>query len=173
MLQPPTPLGGRWQDIELLQDSRVRFRRALRLDLSGIAKGYAVDLAVECLQQHDIERLIVNAGGDLRVAGPDAFEVGVRDPRAPGDIAHTLWLQHGALATSAAYESRRELPQDEQVCALVDVRTGQTYRGHGSISVRAGSCMDADALTKIVLFAPPALAEQVLSHCDARAFALT
>ena len=163
-LDAPTPPGARWSDIELLDGQRVRFARASRLDLSGIAKGYAVDLAVECLQQRGIESVMVNAGGDLRVAGPNGFQIGLRDPRLPARIAHALHLRHCALATSAAYP---KVPS-----TLLDVRRDRPWRGCRSISVRAAQCMDADALTKVVLFAPRPLAEAVLASLDATAFAM-
>jgi thiamine biosynthesis lipoprotein len=160
----PTPPGARWSDIALLDGQRVRFARALRLDLSGIAKGYAVDLAVECLQRRGIESVMVNAGGDLRVAGPNSFQIGVRDPRSPARIAHALHLRHSALATSAAYPG--------SAATLLDLRSDRPCRGCGSISVRAAQCMNADALTKVVLFAPPPLAEAMLANFDAVAFAM-
>lgn len=159
-----TPPGACWADVELLEGQCVRFARPLRLDLSGIAKGYAVDLAVECLQQHGLESVMVNAGGDLRVAGPRGFEIGLRDPRSPAQIAQVLHLRHGALATSAAYTKVSS--------SLLDARSDRLYEDCASISVCAAHCMNADALTKVVLFAPPALAETVLAHFDAVAFAM-
>ena len=164
LLDGPTPPGARWPDIELLDGRCVRFARALRLDLSGIAKGYAVDLAVECLQRSGMQSVLVNAGGDLRVAGPEAFQIGLRDPRDPARIAHALDLRQGALATSAIYE--------QAPGTLLDPRDDRRYRTCGSISVRAARCMDADALTKVVLFAPASLAEKVLAQFDAMAFAM-
>ena len=163
-LDAATPPGARWPDIELLDGQRVRFARAMRLDLSGIAKGYAVDLAVECLQRRGIESVMVNAGGDLRVAGPAVFQIGLRDPRSPARIAHALELRQSALATSATY------PKGSS--ALLDLRSDRRAPARGSISVRAAQCMDADALTKVVLFAPPPLAETVLAKFDAVAFAM-
>jgi len=63
------PLGS-WRDIELGQDNRVRFRRRLCVDLGGIAKGYAVDRALEMLPALGAVQACVNAGGDLAVFGP-------------------------------------------------------------------------------------------------------
>ena len=57
-----------WRDVELT-DGGVRLHRPLWLDLGGIAKGYAVDRAVGVLLAHGATQALVNAGGDLRVAG--------------------------------------------------------------------------------------------------------
>ena len=160
---------GRWPDVQLLGQCRVRFARPLLLDLGGIAKGYAVDRAVHTLRAAGVEEISVNAGGDLRVAGARAHTIRLRHPLAPDLSAATLVLQDTALATSAAYYSRRRLPFGE-VSALLDPRSSRPYVDNGCVSVRAGDCMSADALTKVVLFAAPQLAERTLAACGAQAF---
>ena len=160
-----------WRHIELVDGNGVRFARPLRLDLGGIAKGYAVDLAVRTLQELGIDQIAVNAGGDLRIAGPQPQSIQLRDPQTPTRLAHTVALRNASIATSAAYYSRR-LAQGREVSALIDSRTGAPYVGNISISVRAHECMTADALTKVVLFADAGIAERCLSACHAEAYML-
>lgn len=150
-----------WRDVELVDGALVRFLRPLRLDLGGIAKGFAVDEAVETLQRFEIDEILVNAGGDLRIAGPQR-DIVLRDPAAPARPGHMLSLQDTALATSAAYFSE----------ALIDGRSRKTYLGKNSVSVCADTCMAADALTKLVLFAEPAMAETCLARFNAHAYVL-
>jgi thiamine biosynthesis lipoprotein len=119
------------------------------IDLGGIAKGYAVDLAIDALHRAGVRSACVNAGGDLRVIGREAWPVAVRDPRAPSRSATTVRLRDEAMATSASYFSARQ-HQGVAVCALVDGRSGQPVQCRSSISVRAPRCVLADALTKIV-----------------------
>ena len=149
-----------WRDIEL-SPTGVRFHRPLWMDLGGIAKGFAVDLAVHCLLRAGIEDIVVNAGGDLRVNGGRHHDVAIRHPHHAHAMAHQLRLQDEALATSSAFESRRAA-STVSVCALVDPLTDKAYPGSDSISVRAPSCMTADALTKVALFAPAPVAAGVL-----------
>lgn len=170
-LGPRRAFGGSWRDVELLGRCRVRFARPLLLDLGGIAKGYAVDRAVEVLQAAEVEQILVNAGGDLRVAGPRRNKIHLRHPHAPHLGAEVLDLQDAALATSAAYYSRRRVSSGE-VSALLDPRSSRPYVGTGSVSVRAADCMSADVLTKVVLFATPELADGILAACRAQAFVL-
>ena len=160
-----------WRYVELLPDSRIRYARPIRVDFSGIAKGYAVDLAVRSLQRCGVENIMVNAGGDLRAAGPESHDVLLRHPSAPLDSAHAVGLCNAALATSAGYFSRRASAAGE-VSALVNPCDGSPYLGGRSISVRAEDCMTADALTKVVLFAPAAVAETVLAECKAEAYVI-
>jgi thiamine biosynthesis lipoprotein len=164
-------LANRWRHIALLPGGRIRYAGPVRVDLGGIAKGYAVDLAVRSLRRAGIDNMVVNAGGDLRVAGPESHDVRLRHPSAPLGSAHTAALRNAALATSAGYFSRRSSATGD-VSALVNPRDGRPYLGGRSISVRAGNCMTADALTKVVLFAPPATAEIVLDEFNAEAFVI-
>ncbi|MCQ8780442.1 FAD:protein FMN transferase, partial [Escherichia coli] len=68
-----------------------------------------------------------------------------------------------ALATSAPYYTTGRSP-----CALVDPRSGVPYAGADSVSVIAPTCLAADALTKIALFAEPARLEALLARHDAQ-----
>lgn len=139
------------------------------IDLGGIAKGYAVDLAVECLQRAGVRAGCVNAGGDLRVFGALRLPVSIRSPRNPGLAAAVLELEDCALATSGAYFSSREVADRVTVSALVDARDGSAIVGERSASVRAPRCVLADALTKVVLATGDAR-HPALSACAASAF---
>ena len=165
----PAGVGGNWSDIELLDDSRVRFHRPLRIDLGGIAKGYAVDCAIETLRQAGVDAALVNAGGDLRALGRQPQPVHLRHPQHPALAAHALSLCNEALATSASYYSRRTSAVGE-VSPLLDPRSRRPWLGGASVSVRAADCMSADALTKVVLFAAPEMVERVLAAYDAQAY---
>jgi thiamine biosynthesis lipoprotein len=106
-----------------------------RIDLSGIAKGFAVDKAVEALRSAGVENGVVNAGGDLVIFGDDAREVEVRDPADPSRILGTMMIHNSALASSGR---------------VVDPQTGRFVQSIIGSSVRAPTCMAADALTKVV-----------------------
>jgi thiamine biosynthesis lipoprotein len=129
----------------------VRKLAAGWIDLGGIAKGYAVDLAIAALESGGVGSACVNAGGDMRVIGPASWPVSVRAPRDPGVAGARLMLHDAALATSANYFSAKRWQGDARVSALVDGRTAQPLAGTRSVTVRAPSCALADALTKVVM----------------------
>ncbi len=104
-------------------------------DLSGIAKGFAVDRAVDDLKLAGVERGIVNAGDDLAVFGDSDVEVGVRDPANPTRVAALVRLCNEALCSSGR---------------AIDPRTRLPVPGNDGASVRAPTCTIADALTKVV-----------------------
>jgi FAD:protein FMN transferase len=132
---------GTSDDIHMLAGHRVRFARPLRVNLGGIAKGYAVDRAITEIAAHGITHAVVNAGGDLRVLGGDAQLIHLRDPGEPVKLHPALTLASGAMATSAGYFAR----------AIVDPATGTVSAERDSASVMAPSAMLADALAKVVL----------------------
>jgi FAD:protein FMN transferase len=137
--------------IELLSDQAVRFRSAgTRIDLGGIAKGFAVDRACEAMRSLDISGGMVNAGGDLAVFGRDPQTVHIRDPRHPGRLICSVALENEALASTA----RRFDPFQSPVTAnsaVIDPARHKVADAIDGVSVRASSCMIADALTKVVM----------------------
>jgi thiamine biosynthesis lipoprotein len=134
--------GGSWRDIVLDNKCNVRFRRRLIVDLGGIAKGFAVDRAIETLKHNGVVTGIVNAGGDLRVFGSTSQLIHLRHPARPTRVADAVRLREGAMATSGVYFERRKY-RGKYVTPLLDGRTGQSGRQLNSVSVAAGECMVA------------------------------
>ncbi|HYX62632.1 MAG TPA: FAD:protein FMN transferase [Burkholderiales bacterium] len=135
---PSSPRGS-WRDIELLSGARVRFKRALCVDLGGIAKGYCVDRAVAELRRAGVESGLVNAGGDLRAFGARAFPLHLRHPEDSRRLLPLGELRNAALATSATY-----LRGQDRCAGAAPLVPG------ASVSVRARRAAIADALTKVV-----------------------
>ena len=136
----PAPAAAHWSWLEL-QGRSVRLLKPGCIDLGGIAKGFAVDKAIEALRLAGADRGLVNAGGDLSAFGPRPWPVQIADPltRSPRlEIA----LDNEALATSAVLDGGwAHLPGAD--------------RRWLSASVRARSAIDADALAKVLLSGSP------------------
>ena len=154
--------------IELLPDRRVRFRHpGTRIDLGGIAKGFAVDRAVETLRAHDTASALVDAGGDVGAFGPAPQTIHLRDPRDPSLVLGAVAIRDEALASSGG----RFDPlgsAEVAVPAVIDPRTRTPAQAVCGASVRAPTCMLADALTKVVMIAGEA-AGPLLDHFAAAA----
>lgn len=149
-----------WRDVDVNEDG-VRFERPLMLDFGGIAKGYAVDIALEALKLAGCDKAIVNAGGDMACFGHEAETVHVRDPR--GGYIPLLKLSNGALASSC-YVGARKKWRGRWTTPLVDTRTQRYSMTLKSATVTAPSCMMADALTKIVLLSSRTAASMLSRH---------
>lgn len=147
-----------WRAIELDGD-RVRFVAPLLIDLSGIAKGYAVDAALASLIEAGASAATVNAGGDLARRGHTAEPVHVRLPQQPTSSVRLFELANGAAATSAGYF---------QGAHLVHPARGDALCMASSVTVLAADCLTADALTKPIA-ADPACAPVLLARHAAQA----
>jgi thiamine biosynthesis lipoprotein len=136
---------------ELLPGNHVRFLHPhARIDLGGIAKGFAVDRAIEVLRRHGLPRGLVNAGGDLRAFGPEAYTIHIRDPRNPSQSICQVSLCNSALAsTGGRFDPFRSA--DLENCTIIDPETHQPVRRIRGATVSASSCLIADALTKVVM----------------------
>ncbi len=133
-------------DVSLQDDDTVRFARPLAIDLGGLAKGFAVDRAVDVLRSHGVASAVVNAGGDLRVLGSTPVPIHVRrlDPTPTLHYAGTL--ADGAFASSSAYRPGVDTAQCPS--ALIDTAGGRPIDGRRTYSVVAPTCAIADGLTK-------------------------
>jgi FAD:protein FMN transferase len=137
--------------IDLLAGDRVRFGdRAMRIDLGGIAKGFAVDRAIDVLRDFGMPSGVVNAGGDIAVFGLRGLMVGVRDPGQPSRVLCQIELRDAAIASSGVrFDPFRSL--DAGGPAVIDPASGEPVYAVIGATVRAPSCLFADALTKIVM----------------------
>lgn len=130
----------------MLHRGKAKLRRPVWITLDGIAKGYAVDLAIECLKKEGMPFGWVNAGGDLRVYGRISLPVQQRNAR--GRLQSLANLKNLALATSCVFSRPRS---DYPGWIVSDL--GQPKRG--AWSVVAKEAWRADALTKVACLAPP------------------
>ena len=137
-----------WRKLAFASDALVQ-PGGLRLDLNGIAKGYAVDVAAEIAAAAGLTSYLMEIGGELRAAGikPDGQPWWVeleRPPRAPGERL-LLALYNQAVATSGDY-IRRDIVDGEEIAHTIDPFTGRPLRkGVAAVSVLHASCMRADA----------------------------
>ncbi|MGA7325688.1 MAG: FAD:protein FMN transferase [Rhodomicrobium sp.] len=171
----PTPLsahpankGMRGEPLTLLQDRSVRFHGSgTRIDLSGIAKGFAVDRAVEVLKNHGVLTGLVNAGGDLAVFGTTPHPIHIRDPGNPRRLLCNVALCNEAFASSGPSFDPLTFHAAHASAIIHPATQRQVCTGEG-VTVRASSCVTADALTKIVMIAGPESTD-LLDHYGASA----
>ena len=147
----------------------------MRLDLGGIAKGYAVDRAFEMLTTAGNARVLVDGGGDLRVGDPppgrDGWTIAVADSGSVGARqARLVHVSNTALAQSGA--TYRYVERDGvRYSHIVDPRTGYGMSDDRIVTVQAPTCMEADALASALSVAPVGLHDEILDrHAGARAW---
>jgi len=139
------------EDLNFIGRDCIQSRLPLCLDLGGIAKGFAVDMAVHVLTMHGIDSGSVNAGGDMRVFGNEVQKIHIRNPRAPSNVIEIGSLANGAIATSGLYFSKRDDAQSHIINPLASNDSDVHAVFSHSYSIVANECVYADALTKVLI----------------------
>ncbi len=149
--------------VMVLSNNTVFFQKPLLLDLGGIAKGYAVDLALQCIEYElsgSLQQASVNAGGDLKVYNWENYSTLVPDTNKS---MHQLTMRNAAIATSSSYYL-------DGNSAIYDTTQGQAIEMPQTVSVFSDRCMIADALTKVA--AQVGSSHPVFDHFEAEVFLL-
>ena len=175
---PPSPeetrrFAGRrlYEDLEVGRSQGrdvVRFHeKDLAVDLGGIAKGHAVDLAVAALREAGITDGLVNAGGDLYALGRaedgGPWQAGVRSPTDPSALVTTVSITDRAIATSGDYEAYFDFG-GRRYHHILDPGTGEPRRTPAhTVTVAADTCMAADAAATACFGVPLETAGRILN----------
>ncbi len=137
----------------------VAFQRTgVRIDLGGIAKGYAVDQGIGLLQQRRITQALITAGGDSRLLGDRGgrpWHIGIRAPRNPQAMVAVLPLSDTAISTSGDYERFFEL-DGVRHHHIISPDTGRSARQVQSVTVIGPNATLTDALSTSLFVLGPA-----------------
>jgi thiamine biosynthesis lipoprotein len=144
----------------------------MRLDLGGIAKGYAADEALAVMRSHGITRALVAASGDITVGdappGKAGWDVDIA-PIGTGRPARRLVLANAAVSTSGDLFQHVEIG-GVRYSHVLDPKTGLGLTGRRSVTVIAPKGVQADSLTKAASVLPP---DKALSLIDGTDWAAT
>jgi len=146
----------------LLEGDMIRFKqKGMQIDLGGIAKGYAVDRAIEALRKNGIRRALVNAGGDLYALGNgpggEKWKVGIQDPREEDKLLGIIKVKDVGVATSGDYQRYFTFTiEGKRLSHIVNPKTGQTVQDVPmSVTVIAPDATTTDALATGVFVLGP------------------
>ena len=164
-----------WRHLKFdLASRHLRFMQPeLRIDLGGVAKGFAVDEAFEALRALRIEHALIDLSGNMRALGHapsrDTWVVGVRDPQDILPYFATLTLEQDAIATSGNYE--QFVAQDgKRYGHILDPRSGWSSQGLLQVTVLAPTAMEADAwATALMVLGPEHAIEALRQQTQLRA----
>ncbi len=169
MVKPPSPAeiegllgatGHRHLQLDTQGPTLSKLNPDLRIDLSAVAKGYAIDRVASALSASDYDRFMVEVGGEIRVRGsnPDGepWRLAVERPQEVGRALHTVVaLSEGSLATSGDYRHYREV-NGNRISHIIDPRSGRPIsHGLASVSVIDELCVRADGLSTALLVLGP------------------
>ena len=151
----------------LLLDPKTRSvhysQPGVRIDLGGIAKGYAVDRGIEILLARGIKNALVNAGGDSRVIGDRRgrpWMVGIQNPDHEDELVTRFPLVNEAFSTSGDYE-RYFIDHGVRYHHIIDPHTGDSARKVRSATVIAPTATRTDGLSKTAFVLGPEAALRI------------
>lgn len=131
----------------------------MRIDLGGIAKGYAVEAVTDLFRERGVEHALVNFGGAIgavggRIDGED-WVIGIKDPRAKGnELMGELRLRDGFVSSSGDYE-RFFIEDGKRYFHIFDPATGRNPTGVMSVNVVGADSTVADILSTAVVVMGP------------------
>lgn len=151
-------VGHRFLKIDGENKTALLEKPGMRLDVGGIAKGYAADEALAAITARGIAHALVRASGDIAVSDPPPGETGWKIGIAPlnPDDPPTVFVQLKQQAISTSGEARQHLViNGKRYSHLIDPRTGQPLSGRQSVSVIAPRGLAADSLASAVAVLGP------------------
>lgn len=139
-----------------IKDHKIRKEDdRIYLDFNGIAKGYAVDLMGDYLEEHGVENYLVEIGGEMKGKGKNlksgrSWRLGIDDPRLetnPGELSGIIELKDKGMATSGNYRKYREDSiTGEKYVHIINPKSGYTEKVNMlSVTVLADDVATADA----------------------------
>ncbi|MEN8179417.1 MAG: FAD:protein FMN transferase [Pseudomonadota bacterium] len=147
-------------------DHSVTFKQpGVRIDLGGIAKGYAVDQGIKILQQRNITQALITAGGDSRLLGDRGgrpWHIGIRAPRDPQAMVAVLPLVNTAISTSGDYERYFEA-DGVRHHHIISPATGRSAREVQSVTIIGPDATLTDALSTSLFVMGPAAGLQLIN----------
>lgn len=128
-------------------------KAGMGIDLGGIAKGYAVSMAVAALEKYGIKSAMINAGGDIYLLGKppqrEWWRIGIEDPRKKGEIFASLDLRDEAVVTSGDYRWYFII-DDQRFHHIIDPRSGFPVEKMQSVTIVAPDATFADGLSTAI-----------------------
>jgi FAD:protein FMN transferase len=150
-----------YRQVEFDPAARTAFvqRKGMRVHFGGIGKGYAIDRAVAILRQRGLRDFMVQAGGDMYVAGRHGdrmWRLGIQDPRGPGGSSFaSVEVSNATFSTSGDYE-RFFIKDGRRFHHILDPDRGEPATGCRSVTIVSDRAVLADGLSTGVFVLGPA-----------------
>ena len=153
-----------WQNVQIKNDKSIVVLQNTKLDFGAVAKGYAVDKAVQMLEQSKVPAALVNAGGEVKGFGSD-WVVGIQHPRKKNEILEKIKLHGMSVATSGDYEQYFEA-NGKRYHHILNPKTGMPANECQSVTVISKENKIADALATAVFVLGPKKGMELVNKID-------
>lgn len=133
-----------------------------KIDLGGIAKGYIADKILEYFENKNVEKGIINLGGNIVVFGDKDYNIGIKKPFSENETAVTVTLRNKSIVTSGIYE--RYIKKGDTIYHhILDPKTGYAVKTDlSSATVISDSSLDGDALATVCVLEGKDKAKEII-----------
>ncbi len=135
-----------------IEFKKISFKKeGMKITLGGIAKGYAVDKAVDVLEKNGIKHALVNMKSSIRAIGNKGTEdwtIALENPRNKNEYITIIRINNNSLSTSGDYE--RYFDEDKKFHHIINPKTGYSADELISVTIITDKAIDADALSTSV-----------------------
>ncbi|MEW6094925.1 MAG: FAD:protein FMN transferase [bacterium] len=143
--------------------------KGMKIDLGAVAKGYAVEEAMEIIKEAGIENALVDIGRNIKVIGKNPYgkiwKIGIQHPRKANEILSVLPLENMAVATSGDYE-HFFIHRGRRYHHIIDPKSGYPTNICISVTIIAPSAMIADILSTAVFVLGEAAGMELIEKLD-------
>jgi thiamine biosynthesis lipoprotein len=146
-----------YENLHITPDSII-MGSGMKVDLGGIAQGYAADRAAMILRQRHVKSAIIDIGGEVLAIGRSPqgrpWRIGIKNPRGQG-IIETIELENAAVSTSGDYE-KFFIIEGKRYPHIINPKTGTPAQTFASVTVIADDAAYADAMSTAIAIMGPA-----------------
>ncbi|MGB7054084.1 MAG: FAD:protein FMN transferase [bacterium] len=151
-----------------ITDDSIIVDSGMKIDLGGIAQGFAADRAALILRQRHVKSAIIDIGGEVLAIGRSPqgrpWRVGIQNPRGKG-IIETIELENSAVSTSGDYE-KFFIIDNKRYPHIINPKTGRPAQNFASVTILADNATYADAMSTAIAIMGPASAIDFLDSLE-------
>ena len=139
----------------IIKKDKIRFnKKGIKIDFGGIAKGFAIDKAIEELERNGFKSGFINLGGNIRTLSKlpkdkENFKIGIKNPKDKNRLLGTIKIKDNSISTSGNYE-RYVTINGKRYTHIINPKTGMPVEGMLSVTVVTPFAVEADALSTAI-----------------------
>ena len=136
------------------------------IDLGGVAKGYAIEKAMQCIKNKKVNYLIIDAGGNIKIQGAKEQNLGIQHPRKTNEIISKIKLSSGQTVSTSGDYQRYFIYKGKRYHHIIDPKTGYPSNKCQSVTVIGHNSTYTDILSTAIFILGPDKIEEIINKTN-------